>query len=705
MRWGVALSVAILQFYAGTAIFAQENVAEIISSRDPLSCFAAPTAIDDVECTSAAGVWQLSRLSYSVMATATALEFAGVGVDPSAMQSRILEDGKRFGFDLSLVTPTVEAYNLSKMGSDGPFGENANAVFALSVLSLESLYPGIAMQLGVPIAELSDVVETDGFDSFSAFAAQYDGLQGAEQSITNFVPFETKLLAGQTAVLDFHIAGFAQGPETNDLAYFPPQSMLPSFTGGGLHAELPLSLGFTEFVSAGVVQQAGLQQTPLPELPCIYCGDSAGGTPTNFSGMISLSEPAPDPVNGQALVGGFGASATAGASDDAVSACSQTCPANPDVQKADAQITAGKEKMFAGGALMIGGVVTSETGAGVIAAASGFALMSEGKKDITQGEIDRKKGIEACEKACPPIPQPGGGTPETPAPAPETPTAPATPTPSTPAPTTPASPDKEKEPEQPNAPEEGASASDPNVGMGIEGGVDEPPNWEEPKGPNGSRPKEAQSELSGGGSCTLVTFLDTSACKEPIYTSGDPLCVTNTFGEVSCGSPNTLLPPGALFATDSRGSLASFDQSAAGILYGDLAQAMELREEHPEAYKGLDGFTPVRGSSVETDLEDLLLAQQPTFPAQSPFEDLLCAASGSSGCARPSTPDPDRPTFFKKDPAEMAGFINEHLKSPEDLNLDASAAEYLRNLMQDDEIVQNLKPETEQILRDSGYLP
>ncbi len=577
----IAAALSLTPMVASSARSDEQNFAAMLGGRDPLSCFVQKS--DEKLCDGRAGAWQLARLSVSVEATAKALEIAGIGFKSDILQSAIYRDAGKFGFDASLVAPTVALFDLAS-SANSPFGDKSADVQGLAALSLESLYPGAMKSLDRDISALPGITASNGILSFGDFATIPVGASSGPRSVSEFMNYGHKELDGSTPALDVSPdGGLGLSPSTFSIAAAAAAG-LP--TPSGVFEGSPLALGFTNHSYA----ERGVEgaPTPLQGIACSICG----GTAEELSLMAGSFDASAGPgeaggMSGDGMMDMFANSTQQTAQNGgAVGSCMSTCPdSQPEFKAANALDKAGVRNEATGILMMAGSAATlPESGAGgVLGILAGYKTYKDGNTQREQADVERAKGIEACQQKCTPVDEPKTNGEE------------ATPT---------AAPGNE-EPKKNDETQPTTQGSGDQ--MAIQGGVDEP-DATPPEQPT----KGDTVTLAGGGSCQAMMFVGRSFCDEPQYAGADPICTGNDLGEVNCGGPNTLITSNTVYVAEEfgDGSLTELKLGGRQFLLGDVSQMTQLRKVGGPSLD-IEKFTPVRGGLVNVDYSLLAAAQTP----------------------------------------------------------------------------------------------
>jgi len=139
-----------------------------LEEQDPVSCVSYDSELIQ-QCKGAAAGWQLGRLAIAVELTSVALKLAGMSYSSDVIQSAIYRDSLKNGLDESLILPTMNLIDLAELGSDGPLAEEATSIYSLSMLSLESLFPGFTESQGKELLSLPGVSPSESFQPFGDF--------------------------------------------------------------------------------------------------------------------------------------------------------------------------------------------------------------------------------------------------------------------------------------------------------------------------------------------------------------------------------------------------------------------------------------------------------------------------------------------------------------------------------------------------------
>ncbi|MER8862551.1 hypothetical protein NKI19_02365 [Mesorhizobium sp. M0751] len=625
-----------------------KSFADLISSRDPLSC-----AIEGTRaklCDGAAGAWQLGRLALSVEATAKALELAGMGFESNTIQQMIYRDGARSGFDLTLVAPTISLLAEASTNA-GAFGGKSGEISSLATISLEALYPGAAAELGLGrIEDLPGAKRTDGFSSFPEYAREVSAGNPRALSFEVFMPVRLDTLSGSQPLLKL-IPGVTNssqgnnlGPSPNDFVFTSiADRKVPIVSSSSPLGGFPVSLAFTESLK-GSVDGAGRKAADpgMDSLAktggCVLCEKAKGGGEIKFLEQLTVPGEGSGRTDAEPSFGGefldtFSIrdkdnDARAPAADSALQTkanCLATCPreAVPGLGKT----VVGGTGIVVGAAAVYGGSVTKNPRLVV----GGVTAMVGGAYAMVDGFNSSVKGVTACVNKCDPKDNKDlQAKEEQPADKDKADKADKAKADKEKADKEKADKDKaDKEKADKNkadknkadkdkADKDKADADKPdNGGNGASAKTQLPPEARDDNQPDDTQKKQ-------GGNCRKAIEVNgVKFCKDQIFESGTQACIADSSAEVRCLGSNVIvgsvMSDGPLFVSQTNGDrekLIKLSGSHQEMLFGDVVQASILANVDPEHFN-ISLFEPIHDGqgTVVRSAAELLRAQSTSFTA------------------------------------------------------------------------------------------
>ncbi|TCA58085.1 hypothetical protein E0H71_00340 [Rhizobium leguminosarum bv. viciae] len=635
---GRAVLIAAVQLLLlSTGSSAQDHHAlfEILAKRDPLSCVIHGTETD--LCSGPAGAWQVGRLALSVEASAKALAVAGIGFDSRDIQAMIYRDGADSGFDLTLVTPTIAMIDIATLGTSGPFGDNAETIRSLATLSLEALYPGIAVQLGYQeLSDLPGAQATGGFSDFPAFVDALGRIKAGQTgpiAFPSFLPVRHSALTQSAPTLQLIPGGHGLSSQTGQPLGGSPNDFLFSHTVNNASPKLkvnsafsgmPVSIAFTDWVASsfaanGNSQSTALARTPFGGAACLLCKDPAGSplsgrtlfsaelTTSDFSSQTFEQSSGGQFIDNLANLNQFASSSANATSESGDSNGSSGPGASEKVVKKIGTAAARKGiAAYIGSEIggKVGEKIAKYGGGGPIGAAIGVFLTSEtiscdpGEVSESCGNADADpkpagsdengndpKGTEGDPKGAEKDPKGGGTDPKNTGNDPKTG-------------------GKSENSADASAQSSSRSAAGYQVDPEAEDRSTSPPN----------RP------VSGPEGCSPETFSTITYCSNPLYGPDDPSCFADRHGQVGCYGPNVVVESvaaaGPLFVmatVDDQPRMLTLDGSRQGFLVGDVVQATLLAAVDHDSFR-LEAFEPIHdGGSPMRAINEILKNQSSDF--------------------------------------------------------------------------------------------